>query len=134
MTIHRCEVCHVSWYEGEPAKHVMGCTTASEENRAILKAMTDAGFKDDKTKPLVLRGFLHQFPRAIEEVARVSEFGANKYTWNGWETVDGGVERYGEALARHLLKHGDDPESWRLHAAHAAWNAMARLELMLRGN
>lgn len=91
-----------------------------------------AGKKDDKTKPLVLRGFLQQFPRAIEEVARVSQFGAEKYTWNGWETVPDGTERYSEALARHLLKQGDDPESGMSHAAHAAWNAMARLELMLR--
>lgn len=25
MTIHRCEICHVSWYDGEPPKHVMDC-------------------------------------------------------------------------------------------------------------
>lgn len=94
--------------------------------------MTDAGIKYDNGKPLVLRGFLKQFPRAIEEVARVSEFGANKYTWNGWETVPDAEQRYSEALARHLLRDGDDAESERSHAAHAAWNAMARLELMLR--
>lgn len=92
-----------------------------------------AGTKDDKTKPLVMRGFLQQFPRAVEEVARVSEFGAEKYTWNGWETVPDGIERYGEALVRHMLRQGHDPESGMLHAVHAAWNAMARLELMLRG-
>lgn len=95
--------------------------------------MSNSGFKDDKNKPLVMRGFLQQFPRAIEEVARVSQFGAEKYTWNGWETVPEGVERYGEALVRHMLRQGHDPESGMLHATHAAWNAMARLELMLRG-
>ena len=91
-----------------------------------------AGVKDDVGKPLVLRGFLQQFPQAIEAVARVSEYGAEKYTWNGWETVPDREERYGEALARHLLKEGYDAESSMLHAAHAAWNAMARLEIILR--
>ena len=91
-----------------------------------------AGIKHDEGKPLVLKGFLQQFPLAIEAVARVSEFGAEKYTWGGWETVPEGVERYGEALARHLLQEGYDAESNMVHAAHAAWNAMARLELMLR--
>ena len=91
-----------------------------------------AGIKHDIGKPLVLKGFLQQFPLAIEAVARVSEFGAEKYTWGGWETVPDGVERYGEALARHLLQEGYDAESNMVHAAHAAWNAMARLELMMR--
>jgi len=91
-----------------------------------------AGIKHDEGKPLVLKGFLRQFPLAIEAVARVSEFGAEKYTWGGWETVPEGVERYGEALARHLLQEGYDAESNMVHAAHAAWNAMARLELMMR--
>ena len=91
-----------------------------------------AGNKHDEGKPLVLKGFLRQFPLAIQAVARVSEFGAEKYTWGGWETVPEGVERYGEALARHLLQEGYDAESNMVHAAHAAWNAMARLELMLR--
>jgi len=94
--------------------------------------MTDFGIKHDAGKPMVLRGFLKQFPRAVEEVARASEFGAAKYTWNGWETVPDALERYSEALARHLMKDGTDPESAMLHATHAAWNAMARLELILR--
>lgn len=94
--------------------------------------MTDFGIKHDAGKPLVLLGFLQQFPRAIEEVARVSEYGATKYSWNGWQSVSGGIGRYGEALARHMLHPGNNPESNMLHAAHAAWNAMARLELILR--
>jgi hypothetical protein len=37
-------------------------------------------------------------------------------------------------MVRHLLAEAEtdiDPESGLLHAAHAAWSALARLELML---
>lgn len=99
--------------------------------------MTEAGVKLDTGKSPVLRGALHYFPRALKAVADISAFGASKYTWRGWESVDGGVERYGDALARHLLAEAAGPvdgESGYLHAAHAAWNALARLELILRAD
>lgn len=91
------------------------------------------GRKDDRNKPLVVQGFMRQFPNAIAEVARVSEFGAMKYEWGNWRFVHAGVERYTEALGRHLLATDEiDSESDLLHAAHTAWNAMARLELILK--
>lgn len=86
-----------------------------------------------KVKP---RMFLAYFPRALAEVARVSEFGAMKYTEGGWRTVPDGVQRYRDAKARHELAiaRGEetDPDSGLLHAAHEAWNALATLELMLQ--
>lgn len=91
-----------------------------------------AGAKMDAGKAPVLRGVIQYFPLALDAVAQVSAFGAAKYTWNGWEAVPDGVNRYGDALARHILKDGADPQSKLSHAAHAAWNALARLELMLR--
>jgi hypothetical protein len=76
------------------------------------------------------------FPRALAAVAMVSEHGATKYTWKGWETVPDGINRYGDALARHLCAEARgelfDHDSRCLHAAHAAWNALARLEMILR--
>lgn len=90
------------------------------------------GAKLDAGKAPLLRGAIQYFPHALEAVAAVSEFGATKYTWNGWESVPDGINRYGDALARHLLRDGVDPQSQLLHAAHAAWNALARLELILR--
>lgn len=66
----------------------------------------------------------------------VGTFGAEKYTKGGWLDVPDGVERYTDALYRHLLAEGRgelvDHESGLLHAAHSAWNALARLDLMLR--
>ncbi|MDR5772066.1 MULTISPECIES: dATP/dGTP diphosphohydrolase domain-containing protein [unclassified Caballeronia] len=96
----------------------------------------EAGAKLDAGKAPVLRGALGYFPRALTAVAEVSEIGARKYTWNGWESVPDGAERYGDALARHILAENidgsHDADTGLLHAAHAAWNALARLELLLR--
>lgn len=95
------------------------------------------GAKLDAGKDPVLRGVIQYFPRALVEVAAVSAYGANKYTWNGWESVPDGVVRYGDAMARHMVGeviHGEyDPETKLRHAAQVAWNALARLELILRG-
>lgn len=94
----------------------------------------EPGAKLDAGKPrcgLVLGGF----SRALEQVAQVGTFGAAKYTDNGWRSVPAGQERYTDALWRHLLAEAQgqqaDPDSGLLHAAHTAWNALARLELIL---
>lgn len=76
------------------------------------------------------------FSRALKAVGDVGTFGANKYTPNGWMSVPNGVERYTDAMYRHLLDEATgeatDPQTGIAHAAHAAWNALARLDLMLR--
>lgn len=95
-----------------------------------------AGAKDDETKPPVYRGVMNYFPRALEEVAKVSGFGAQKYLWKGWESVPDGINRYSDAMQRHVLKEAKgeetDPETGLMHLAHAAWGALAVLELRLR--
>lgn len=92
------------------------------------------GVKLDKGKPragLVLGGF----SRALLAVADVGTFGAQKYTPHGWLSVPHGIERYTDAMVRHQLAEASgeqtDSESGLSHAAHAAWNALARLELLL---
>ena len=94
--------------------------------------------KLDDGKPPIMRGVIEYFPRAIIGVSQVSAFGARKYGWNTWASVDNALARYSDAQARHLLQQtlGEehDPESSLLHAAHEAWNSMAKLELILRGN
>jgi len=78
------------------------------------------------------------FARALLAVGEVSTYGANKYTDGGWVEVPDGERRYTDALLRHLLYEAAgetlDPESQLLHAAHAAWNALARLDLLLRAS
>jgi hypothetical protein len=79
---------------------------------------------------------LFAFSRAIEAVGRCGTFGAAKYTDGGWQFVPNGEQRYTDALLRHLMREGQgethDPDSELPHATHAAWNSLARLELILR--
>lgn len=81
---------------------------------------------------LVLSGFA----RALYAVGEVGTFGANKYSPNGWKEVPNADERYQDAGMRHQFKEmmGEkvDPDSNLLHAAHAAWNALAHLEFVLQ--
>ena len=92
------------------------------------------GVKDDADK--ICAGMLADFSLALQAVAEVGNYGLHKYTRCGWETVVDGILRYYDAKWRHLLaeRHESyDPDSGLLHAAHEAWNTLARLELMLRG-
>lgn len=93
------------------------------------------GVKHDQGKPRV--GLvLGSFPRALLSVAEVGTFGAKKYTDDGWLHVPDAHARYTDAMLRHWLAEAagaeTDPESGLAHAAHMAWGALARLELMLR--
>lgn len=93
------------------------------------------GAKLDSGKILadqILRGFA----RALWAVCEVGTKGANKYTVGGWQVVPQGETRYADAQMRHKLKEwmGEmiDPDIETKHAAQDAWNALARLELLLR--
>ena len=92
-------------------------------------AKVDAG----KVRPsLIIEGMA----RALWEVAAIGTFGAAKYTDGGWVLVPNGQARYADAQYRHILKRamGEaiDPDSEKLHLAHEAWNALAKLDLYLR--
>lgn len=95
----------------------------------------EAGVKLDEGK-IRLSLVIISFALAMQEIGKVGTFGAAKYTDDGWESVPDGRKRYTDAMLRHLLSEGAgeryDPESGLLHAAHTAWNAIARLELELR--
>lgn len=79
---------------------------------------------------------LHGFARALQEVSRVGTYGARKYSPNGWKAVPDAYDRYTDAMYRHLLSEAAgetlDPETQIAHAAHAAWNALARLDRVLQ--
>lgn len=109
--------------------------TEHDPNGLSLKT---PGAKADAGKPQPRRGALQYFPRALIAVAELSCIGADKYDWDGWRHVEDGVRRYGEAATRHVLKEAIEGPydtgpggTGILHAAAEAWNALARLELML---
>lgn len=91
------------------------------------------GAKLDSGK--VMADLLQGFSRALMAVGEVATFGANKYTRDGWKTVDNGFNRYSAAMMRHWFKEpieDADKDSGLLHEAHLAWNALARLEFKLK--
>jgi hypothetical protein len=96
-------------------------------------AQHETGSKLDKGKPDA--SLLLMFGKALRAVSEVGTFGAVKYTRGGWQDVPDGENRYTAALLRHLLKeHYEefDQDLPVLHAAQVTWNALARLELILR--
>lgn len=98
------------------------------------------GVKFDDGKSPVVEGVFNYFPNALKAVAQVSEYGTNKYNVffyeRSWIKVPNGYSRYTNALGRHLLDEAINPvdeESKLLHAQMAAWNALARLEILMQG-
>ena len=97
------------------------------------------GAKLDAGKAPVTQGVIQYFPRALRAVAMLSAYGAEKYSWKGWESVPDGVNRYGDAMGRHMLDAATDGMwddgpggSGALHDTSIAWNALAKLELVIR--
>lgn len=109
----------------------------SEKTNDATEKVETGAFKLDTGKAPIYQGFIKYFPRAIEAVAGISQFGKNKYgTWGGWLGVDDGINRYMDAKCRHMIDEAKGEEraqdSQLLHASHEAWGAMAKLELLLR--
>lgn len=91
------------------------------------------GAKLDAGKPDA--SLLRDFGLALLAVAEVGTYGAKKYSRGGWQTVTDGYNRYSAADFRHKFygRYEElDPDTQLLHDAHAAWNALAALELKLR--
>lgn len=101
----------------------------------VLKRAMDrtGGMKADDGKmrfSLLLEGM----PRGLARVVEILEYGAKKYAPHNWKKVENGLERYKEALERHVVSRegilGVDPESGLRHVAHVACNALFLLEIL----
>jgi hypothetical protein len=114
---------------------IKGRSHMDHEKDPTGREQHDGGAKMDAGKPRVAMVF-KAFARALWEVARVGTYGADKYCDFGWLEVPDGEARYNDAQMRHKLKEwmGEemDTDLPVLHAAQDCWNALARLELMLR--
>lgn len=132
-----------TWSDNEPPPNALRAIGAVMRKNGSLEMVLESdpngidqhapGAKCDAGKQLA--GVLLDFSRALEAVADVGTFGANKYTRLGWASVPNGEQRYTDALMRHLLKgqrEAIDPDSGLDHLAHLAWNCLAVLELRLR--
>jgi hypothetical protein len=72
----------------------------------------------------------------LPHVIAVGTYGARKYDRDNWLHVEGGVERYYEAVGRHVrdVMLGDwcDEESGCVNLGHIAWGILAGAELVRR--
>ena len=95
------------------------------------------GVKHNNGKPQISLLF-RQFPKALEAIAKCSEYGHEKYKdtdqdYLNYQRVEGGSKAYADAGLRHrLFKEGTtDLDSQLPHSYHTCWNALAELELLL---
>lgn len=99
------------------------------------KSLNEPGAKGDagKVRPAMVLG---GFARALKGVCAVGTYGAAKYSPSGWLQVPDAESRYDDAKLRHWLdeKSGSDldPDTELLHSLHEAWNALARVDLIIR--
>jgi len=101
--------------------------------------MSEATVKKYDKVP-IFEGFVYRFPRAIDAVSLVSQWGTHKHQVPlddiSYLTIPNAKSVYTNALLRHLLAEAQGFEhnlsdGGLLHAAQVAWNAMARLECLL---
>lgn len=89
----------------------------SQDMLKEIESMNE-GQKHDNEKPM----YNLLPPYAIDSMAKVMTFGANKYAPNSWQMVDNPIERYRAALLRHAfaMQRGEviDHESGLPHSAH----------------
>lgn len=134
-----CTQC--GWYFGNEGEFDTHLLLQCAKNQKFVKSEVDPhgknahemGAKLDAGKPDM--SLLLDFGNALRAVAQVGTMGVKKYARGSWLHVPEGVVRYTAADLRHLMaevSEANDPDSGLLHAAHHAWNALARLELMLR--
>lgn len=115
-----------------------------EELKPLIERMENCkgvhdnfGKKDNKNKPQ-LSILFKQFPKALEALAKCSEYGNQKYKetdkdFLNFKRVSGGSKTYADAGLRHRLETGLD-ESGLPHQYHVCWNALAELQLWIEEN
>ena len=129
----QCKICKDRIAKGEPESNP-GAELAMALRR---KAEETTGGKLDKklAKPPVVMGAIQMFPRALMEIAKLSEHGRKKYDLKCFDPfVDmEGLDPFEvrtNALGRHLIKEVTDGDP--VHITAVAWNALARLEWFLK--
>lgn len=98
-------------------------------------ANSSPGAKMDSGKIRV--GLLKRFGLALLAVADLATGGAEKYSAHGWASVDNGIERYDDAMFGHYLKEmfqDIDPDMKVKEQVSVAWNALARLQLLIEAD
>lgn len=76
-------------------------------------------------------------PEALKSIARVMEYGAKKYSRNGWKKVPDAPRRYFAAALRHMVAFMDgrdfDPDTDEHHLDHALTNLAFLVHFRAKG-
>lgn len=105
----------------------------SAEIKDMINKRTGQKFSSKKAP---MGKLLKQFPLALEAVAQRSKSGHNKYKetdhdWMNFKRVPNAIEEYDDAIVRHLAGIGEPHETELDHLKAAAWNILAKLQLIL---
>lgn len=95
--------------------------------------------RQGEAKPKIVAGVLHKFPKALEALALVSEFGAQKWDTSidsrAYITMEDGYQKHLESAGRHLVGavYGkyNAADGGVMHLAQLAWRALAAIETLL---
>jgi hypothetical protein len=125
-----------------------GCPQCSKERRGVpthdpIKDTASASAFDSskegrKNGKIRMELVFNGMPNALLALGKCMTWAIESkgYEEDDFLTVPDGTKKYRGAMLRHDLKEilGEvtDDESGLIHATHTAWNAMARLELLLR--
>ena len=105
--------------------------TTTRTSYPVTNGTQVEGMKFDAGKPEY--GLVPAY--ALDEVAKVLTYGAQKYPPNNWRCLSNPRKRYFDAAQRHTwaIARGDvnDPESGLPHAAHAIACLMFLLEYQM---
>lgn len=133
-------ITNCKWLRVDPIPHcgidsARSCTLECSHYESFVaeQSKSSEGIKYDSGKPR-LGEMVIDFRKPLVEVAKVWAFGADKYAKSNWQKVENGQDRYTNAMLRHLVAEAEsetDKESELLHAAHVAWNALARLHFIM---
>ncbi len=96
--------------------------------------------KEKYSKPPAARGVVTRFPRAILELAKLSQYGTTKHEVSiddvSYRDIPDGEGVLLDAQVRHICQEAitgevNEDDGGHLHATQDAWNALARLEIIL---
>lgn len=85
--------------------------------------------KQERKNTPIATGFIDYFPKAIAEVARLSQIGNDQHNPNQrlhWDRSKSGDES--DAMIRHFIERGSIDEDGVRHSTKVAWRALANLE------
>src|ERR1700674_46035 len=101
----------------------------TEQEHAAVKSILPQDAAERKLVPMCT-GVLDYFPKALAEVARVSEAGNRQHNpgqplhWARGKSAD-----FSDTIIRHMVERGTRDVDGMRHTAKAAWRILAMLEV-----